>query len=683
MEEVYITLEEAARLEWLSYTGMVSKINRNPESFSVQSKEREMGGHPQVLIAASSLSAKAQRAYKAAQRVAAMEVDEEAGEAVPWYVEVDLNHYIEAHRRQYYQAVELANRLREFMAYDDRNKTLLAARLAKSLGISQRTLYRQTEALIEAQEWADRMEWTDGMNRDYFGALSLCRKPRETDNFPSLSPEQKAYIAAVWFDKGFSANLGTMEMLYEAFEAEAVKQDWHAYPSIKTVARFIHHLMSLKGAERAKYLSANGSRAWKNKMMLKAKRDATTMEVMEYVVGDVHTFDVWVQYTAPNGKVKAIRPQLAAWEDMRSRCIIGDVICEHSNGQVLKESLIKLIYSQMGGVPKALHIDNGKDYTGQPMTGQSRKERRIDFQPDSETQGFYQSIGIQEVSRSKPYQPWDKPIERTFRTVCEKFSKWFASYTGTLTGSKTYAKRQKDVGRMLERGELMTMEEFFTVWSDWKENKYHAREHRGLKEAGEKWSTPAQVFENAPRYEKAAPPMEYAAMLLMKADKALVTNQGITKFGTLYADYELCYHVGKHVGVKWDMDDVTKLYVFDQEGAKICEAVSAELLQFGSRVSQTALETHMRNQKRQEKEARAFSEDIAKPYERLLEEGRAAGVVGKLELMVKAERPPKIIALPQDKEYLGEVKSGKRKRTDNGFLNDQADKALSRIRAIQ
>lgn len=60
----------------------------------------------------------------------------------------------------------------------------------------------------------------------------------------------------------------------------------------------------------------------------------------------------------------------------------------------------------------------------------------------------------------------------------------------------------------------------------------------------------------------------------MKADTARVTNQGINKFGTLYTDYELCHYVGKHVGIKWDIDDVTKLYVFDQEGRKICMRAS-------------------------------------------------------------------------------------------------------------
>ena len=55
--------------------------------------------------------------------------------------------------------------------------------------------------------------------------------------------------------------------------------------------------------------------------------------------------------------------------------------------------------------------------------------------------------------------------------MCSKFSKWFESYTGTLTGSKTYAKRQKDIDQMLERGELLTMEEFFEVWTEWKNTK--------------------------------------------------------------------------------------------------------------------------------------------------------------------------------------------------------------------
>jgi len=688
VSEVFITLEEAAAFEGVKYNTLVQRIKRSPSSFKTKTQPREGGGKEQVMVSVASLSSKARKAHKAAQKVDGRDVIiEQRAAATPWFVEVDLNHYIESHKKQYYEAIELAKRVQEFIDYEGSDRTTYADRFALGLGVSTPTLYRYVGNVLEANAWALRLEKEDGQNRDYFRALSLCRKPKEVGSFPSLTDEQKAVIENIWFDKHFAANLGTIEMLYEKFEEIAEARAWEGYPSIKTVARYIKHLMDTPGAESARYLAANGSREWKNKKMLKAKRDATTLEVMEYVIGDEHTFDFWVQWTAPNGKIKAVRPKLVAWMDMRSRAIVGDVACIDANSQTLKESLVKMIYGEPGGVPKILHIDNGKDYTSKGMTGQNRKERKIEFQFDAETVGFYQSIGIQEVGRSLPYQPWDKPIERLFKTVCDKFSRWFESYVGTLTGSKTYAKRQKDVERMLERGELLTMEEFFAAWTDWKNNKYHTREHRGLKDAGEKWVTPIEMYENGPRYMKAAPPREYAAMLLMKADTARVGNQGITKFGTLYTDYELCHYIGQTVGIKWDIDDVTKLYVFDQEGRRICEAVSAELLQFGPHCSQAALERHLRDQKRQEREMREILDSMTRPYEaRVMEEGRPSDAVGKIDLTVKAARDPKIVSLPNDKEFRAEMAAGRQPKKKAGagdeFLNSKANDALSRLRAM-
>ena len=417
--------------------------------------------------------------------------------------------------------------------------------------------------------------------------------------------------------------------------------------------------------------------------MVKCRRETHSLEVMEYVIGDEHTFDVWVQYTAPNGKVKAVRPKLVGWMDAKSRAIIGDVLCVDANGQTLKESLVKMIYT--AGVPKILHIDNGKDYTKQELTGQNRKNRRIDFDFDAETVGFYQSIGIQEVGRSLPYQPWDKAIERFFGTVCSKFSKWFDSYTGTLTGSKTYAKRHKDVDRMLERGELLTMEEFFEAWTKWKETVYHQRKHGGLKENHEKWLTPGEVFANAPKYEKGVPPREYAAMLLMRADTTVVRNVGIRKFGVFYSDSELGRWVNRKVSIKWDIDDVTKLYVYDLKGRKICEAVSAEVLSYGEHCSQAALEKLKREQAKQKRDAEGLLEDFTTPYEVRIEQGRPSDAVGKLDLMIGHAPSSKVIALPTDKEYRGEVAAQSRKKRSGAggeFLASKAGDALARLRAI-
>ncbi len=684
MADVYVTLEDAAAFEQMPYDTLKKRVQRDQRQYKIRTQPNGKGGRDQVLIAVSSLSAKGRKAWRAAQKVDGGDViiDKRTAEA-PWYVGADLNHYIEGHKKAYYEAVELAARVQEFINYDGPDRTGYAERYALSLGVSAPTLYRYVDNVLKANAWALRLEKEDGQNRDYFRALALCRKPKDKDTFPSLTDEQKAVIENIWFDKRFAANLGTMEMLYEKFEEIAADRDWVEYPSLKTVSRYVKYLMDKPGATSARYLAANGSREWRNKMMLKGKRDTTTLDVMELVVGDEHTFDVWVQYTAPNGKVKAVRPVLVAWMDMRSRKIIGDVVCVHANGDTLKESLVKMIYT--AGVPKGLLIDNGKDYTKKELTGQSRNERKIEFDFDAETVGFYQSIGIQSVSRALPYQAWVKPIERAFGTVCSKFSKWFDSYTGTLTGSKTAGKRQKDIDGMLERGELLTMDEFYEVWEKWRDEKYHARQHRGLKDAGERWLAPGEMFENGPRYMKAAPPREFASILLMKGDTARVTNQGINKFNTLYTDYELCHYVGQTVRVKWDIDDVSKLYVYDLQGHKICEAVSAEVLGFGNKCSQAALEKHMRDQKRQYRDTVETWKDFTTPYEVRLEQGRPSDAVGKLDLTIKAERSQKIIAMPIDKEHRAEMESihkTKRSAAGDAFLGRKANDALERIKAM-
>ncbi len=91
---------------------------------------------------------------------------------------------------------------------------------------------------------------------------------------------------------------------------------------------------------------------------------------------------------------------------------------------------------------------------------------------------------------------------------------------------------------------------------------------------GEKSATAGPVAKAVP--EVTAPTA--AVLTYTGAATALVRNQGINKFGTLYTDYELGFHIGERVGIKWDIDDATKLYVYTADGKKICEAVSAELL---------------------------------------------------------------------------------------------------------
>ena len=110
MPDVFITLEEAAAFEGITYEAMKKRVQRSPKQHNVKSQAREGGGKDQVLISTSSLSAKARKAWRAAQKVEGSEViiDKRAQEAVPWYVTADLNQYTEANKKRFYEAVELA-----------------------------------------------------------------------------------------------------------------------------------------------------------------------------------------------------------------------------------------------------------------------------------------------------------------------------------------------------------------------------------------------------------------------------------------------------------------------------------------------------------------------------------------------------------------------------------------------
>lgn len=156
--------------------------------------------------------------------------------------------------------------------------------------------------------------------------------------------------------------------------------------------------MEDENLKNAWYLVARGEREYKNKVMVKAERNTMDLKVMELVMGDEHTFDCWVAWTAPNGKVMAIKPHLCAWIDIRSRMILGDVMCKDANSDILKQSLLKLLYHDAGSVPRYIYVDNGADYVSKEMTGVHRYDRQQSGFDDASV-GFYRSIGIEEYHR--------------------------------------------------------------------------------------------------------------------------------------------------------------------------------------------------------------------------------------------------------------------------------------------
>lgn len=701
MAERYVTLSEAAELEGVKYNTMVRRVLRGQDAFATRTEKPEAGGKDVVLVAVSSLSKQARNAWKEREKLKACAEEAPAsgetsagqGPEAPWYVDADIEWYMENYKASYYRAVELGNVVRRFLQYDEGDRTRYAEEFAQQyLGKGQRTLYRYTKAYLEAAAWADKLQRENGAGYEYFKVLCLCRKPKETGSFPSFTPEVKQCIKNIWFNKEFAANLGTREMLYDKLKEVASLNGWEKIPSYQSVTRYISYLMEDEGLKNAWFLASRGTREYRNKVMVKGSRDTKGLKVMQIVMGDEHTFDCWVSYKQPNGTVIAIRPKLVAWIDMRSRALLGDVMCKDGNSEILKHSLLKLIYHDAGSVPQYIYIDNGKDYTSETMTGYNRANRRKAKQEDKMSgyfddmcKGFYRSIGIIDDHEALPYQPWSKgDIERFFRSVCSAFTKWFSSYTGTLTGSRTDAKVDKDIQRMLKNGELLTMEEFYEKWHEWLHGVYMKKRHRGLKKAGEEWRTPEEVFENAERYFKAAPPKSYATMLMMKSENVRVYQNGITRFGYEYRSDELCAYIGRNVNIKYDPEDMATIYVFDGNGKKLCEAYAQELLQITDAVTEKTLK-HIQMQKRQESRDKKRLEEARIPFEELNEQYIGFNTpTGGIDLMVgkKADKG-KVISLPQDRTYQQGFRSEKREEeSESDYMNQKAEDALKKLRAI-
>ena len=695
MADAYVTLNEAAELEGTTYATMQRRVHRNPEKFLIDKEQRETGGKEMIMVAISSLSKKARTAWKEREKLKAVaeapvQEADQAGET-PWYVEEDIDWYIENRKEDWYKAMELGNIVREFLEYDERGRTEFAETFAQErLGKGKRTLYRYTKAYQEASAWADKMHKQDGGNYDFFKVLCLCRKPKEAGTFPSFTPEVKQVIKNIWFNKEFAQNQGTREMLYEKLQAIANINHWEKIPSYQSVARYISHLMNDEGMRNAWYLASRGEREYKNKVMVKGERNTKDLQVMQVVMGDEHTFDCWVAYTHPNGKVTAIKPHLVAWVDIKSRRIIGDVMCKDANSDILKQSLLKLLYKDAGSVPQYIYIDNGKDYTARNMTGYARNDRqRMEF--DDTTKGFYKSIGIEDYHRALPYYAWTKgQIERFFGTVCNKFTKWFSSYTGTLTGSKTFAKVDKDIKRMLERGELLSMEEFFEKWTQWLHEVYEVKENGALKKQGERFKTPKSCFENSEKYFKACPPKSYATILMMKSESCFVRNVGIKLNGYTYRSDDLCDYINRYVDVKYDPHDMATVYVF-KDGKQVCEAYSQELMVFASEngVEQKALKEHLGRQKRQLKKDKETVQEANVSFTEMNEQYVGFNeTTGGIELMIsgKSDRQSgKVIAIPTDKTYQNGFRGTSRKddpEEENEYINRKAEEALKALRAL-
>ncbi len=128
------------------------------------------------------------------------------------------------------------------------------------------------------------------------------------------------------------------------------------------------------------------------------------------------------------------------------------------------------------------------------------------------------------------------------------------------------------------------------------------------------------------------------------------------------------------------------IYVFDEDGRRLCEAYAQELLQITGTVSEKTLK-HIKMQKRQESRDRKLLEEANVPFEQLNEQYVGfSSVTGSIDLMIggKKQKTSNIVSLPEDRTYRQGFRAEKQAadEPESEYMNTQAENALRKLRAI-
>lgn len=172
-------------------------------------------------------------------------------------------------------------------------------------------------------------------------------------------------------------------------------------------------------------LHREGLTAYEAKCAPYVEIDPDSIEPNQVWVGDHSQFNCFVRY-----QNKLIRPWITAWEDLKSRMLVGWHISAVPNQTTILLSMKRAI--EKFGPPESVKIDNGKDYDSELFTGTTKKIRKAlskGYIDEKMLAGIYAMMDIS-VSFAIPYNAKAKRIERLFATIDSQFTATFDLYCG-------------------------------------------------------------------------------------------------------------------------------------------------------------------------------------------------------------------------------------------------------------
>jgi putative transposase len=382
--------------------------------------------------------------------------------------------------------------------------------------------------------------------------------------------------------------------------------------------------------------SREGKKAWTDKCATYIERDINLLQVGDVVVADGHSlnFEIINPWT---GKPKN-HMTLILFFDMRSNMPLGWEIMPTENTASISSALRRSII-RLGKYPRVVYLDNGRAFKSKFFKGTDLDEAGY--------AGVYERMGCQTIF-AWPYHGQSKTVERFFSTFAE-LERMSPTYSGTcienkpprmMRGEKKHRKLHEDQFG----GRCLTLEEAHIVIAAWFD-EYAKRAQRGHL-AG---STPKELF-----LEGKGDGVNRAELtwLMMSLEIKTIHRNGITFQGQNY--YHPALYGRRHsVTVRYDLQDTSSLWIFDEEGTLICEATPKEQLhpaaaQLGNDEDKEQLRLHIEHKRHQEKVTTASAMELLQE-EVMPEHRRQMASIGVMNKVDAHPQPQKAIKVPAEK----------------------------------
>lgn len=423
--------------------------------------------------------------------------------------------------------------------------------------------------------------------------LELWDKAYRLDGPAGLLDDRVARRVATESDRNDDPFLGFVRELYltprrltlaycHYIAAEQARRQGWAPRTYKACQRFVAAL-----PRQLVTLKREGNKAFEDKCEPAIRRDYSTLASNDIWCADDHTFDVMVRVMV-DGREQHVRPTVNAWEDLRSRKIVAWSVIGHAANTDIVLRTFRAGAAEHG-LPRRVMVDNGKTFDNRNVGGLTKHQRRAARLAKraaarngtagggggahdeaaaraARVQGAFGLLGI-EVQYVRPFHGQSKPIERQFRTVCERFSKLWATYTGTT------ATKPENLAARIAAGDAPTIEEFAEAFGEWTTVYYNAAHaHGGDAMEGR---TPDQVYaECLGAVRRPAPEMLLFATL-PRVGPVKVAKHGVTWAGLHFGAFDPAVQAlfGQRVMLAIDTDDVSSgVLVLDLDGRLACRA---------------------------------------------------------------------------------------------------------------